>query len=182
LVARTHGHDVMAEGSGNPGASNVARLAGWRAGATVLALDISKGAAAAGLGYAVHGRPGAYALGIAATIGHVLPATRRFRGGKGVATAGGALIVLYPLIALALAAAWLIVARVFKKASIGSLVLCISFPLLVWAFGYATWEIVTVSALAALVLARHASNLRRLVHGQENSLDGATRRKPEPEK
>src|SRR5215813_9240525 len=65
IVARAHGHDVTREGSGNPGASNVARLVGWRAGALVLVLDFAKGAIAAGVGYAVGGRPGAIVLGLA---------------------------------------------------------------------------------------------------------------------
>src|SRR6476619_4783955 len=113
LVARAHGVDVMRDGSGNPGASNVARLAGWRAGLVVLLIDFAKGAAAAGVGLAVGGREGAFVLGRAAVLGHTCPLWRK--GGKGVATAGGALFVLYPLIALGLALVWVIVARVLKK-------------------------------------------------------------------
>src|SRR4029079_16585014 len=60
LVDRAHGHDVTREGSGNPGASNVARLVGWRAGALVLVIDFAKGAIAAGVGLAVGGRAGAF--------------------------------------------------------------------------------------------------------------------------
>src|SRR6185312_6241834 len=90
LVARAHGRDVTREGSGNPGASNVARLMGWRAGAFV--------------------------LGLAAIVGHTFPLYRK--GGKGVATAAGALIVLYPLIVLGLAVVWFVVARLLHKASL----------------------------------------------------------------
>src|SRR5690242_13691345 len=68
LVARAHGRDITKEGSGNPGASNVARLLGWKAGALVLVCDFAKGALAAGIGYAVGGRPGAMLLGVAAII------------------------------------------------------------------------------------------------------------------
>src|SRR5262245_23594316 len=77
LVARAGGRDVLAEGSGNPGASNVARLMGWKAGLLVLAADFGKGAIAAGVGLAVGGRIGAFALGIAAVLGHMFPVTRR---------------------------------------------------------------------------------------------------------
>src|SRR2546429_5037032 len=63
LVARAHGHDVTREGSGNPGASNVARLVGWRAGALVLVIDFAKGAIAAGGGLAPRGRPPPVPLG-----------------------------------------------------------------------------------------------------------------------
>ncbi len=93
LTARATGHNVMAEGSGNPGASNIARLAGWKAGLVVLAADFAKGAVASGIGMAVEGRSGAYALGVASVVGHIAPVTRRFKGGKGVATGGGALVV-----------------------------------------------------------------------------------------
>ena len=96
LVARAGGHDVLAEGSGNPGASNVARLMGWKWGLLVMAGDLAKGAIAAGVGLAVAGRGAAYVLGILAVIGHTYPVTRHFKGGKGVATAGGMLAVLQP--------------------------------------------------------------------------------------
>src|SRR5215470_5743795 len=85
LVARAHGHDVTREGSGNPGASNVARLVGWRAGALVLVCDFAKGAVAAGVGYAVGGRPGHRAVPAdrARTRGRVV--RRRASAAQGVA-------------------------------------------------------------------------------------------------
>ena len=110
LVARAHGHDILAEGSGNPGASNVARLIGWRAGVLVLLADFAKGAVAAGAGLAIAGRSGACILGVAAVVGHTLPLYRK--GGKGVAAAGGALVVLYPLIVVGLGMFWFVLARV----------------------------------------------------------------------
>src|SRR3954454_4440285 len=100
LIARAHGHDVLAEGSGNPGASNVARLAGWRAGARGLGLDFAKSAMAAGVGLRTEGRGGAYVLGLAAVVGDTFPIYRK--GVKGVATAAVMLAVLYPVIVLAL--------------------------------------------------------------------------------
>jgi glycerol-3-phosphate acyltransferase PlsY len=171
LVARAHGHDVMKEGSGNPGASNVARIAGWKAGAFVLLLDFAKGAVAAGVGLAVYGRVGAYALGIAAVVGHTFPLYRK--GGKGVAAAGGMLVVLYPLVVLGLGVVWALIAKVLKKASLASLTCTIAFPVAVAVMGYDGREIVAVSALAVLVLARHAANIRRLLRREEMSLDAA---------
>src|SRR5262245_10454604 len=168
LVARAHGHDVMREGSGNPGASNVARLVGWRAGALVLVLDFAKGALAAGVGYAVGGRPGAFALGIAAIVGHTFPLFRK--GGKGVATAAGALVVLYPLIVLGLAVVWFVVARLLHKASLASLLGVVLFWVAAVVMGYDLWEIVLLSALAILVISRHFGNIRRLLRRQENDL------------
>ena len=169
LVARAHGHDVLKEGSGNPGASNVARLLGWHAGALVLLLDFSKGALAAGAGMLVGGRPGAFALGVAAVVGHTLPLYRK--GGKGVATAGGALVVLYPLIVVGLAVVWFVIARLLHKASLASLLATVLFPVAVVALHYDTWEIVVVAALAVLVIARHVGNIRRLLRRQEIDLD-----------
>ena len=168
LVARSHGRDILREGSGNPGASNVARLLGWRAGALVLLLDFSKGAIAAGAGYLIGGRPGACALGVAAVVGHTFPLYRK--GGKGVAAAGGALIVLYPLIVVGLAVVWFVIARLLHKASLASLLTTILFPVAVAAFQYDAWEIVAVSALAVLVIIRHLGNIRRLLRRQEIDL------------
>ncbi len=167
LVARVGGHDVLREGSGNPGASNVARLMGWKAGVVVLVADFGKGAIASGIGLAVAGRGGAFVLGIAAVAGHMFPVTRRFKGGKGVATAGGMLIVLYPWIVLVLALVWLLVARVLKLASVASLLCAVLFPVLVAVGGYRAREVAVIAVLAVVVIARHAANLRRLLHGRE---------------
>jgi glycerol-3-phosphate acyltransferase PlsY len=161
------GHDVLAEGSGNPGASNVARLMGWKAGLVVMLADFSKGAIAGGVGLALGGRAVAFALGIAAVVGHMFPATRRFKGGKGVATAGGMLVVLYPLIVLVLGVVWFLVSRVLKLASVGSLVCTVLFPVLVAVAGYGVEEVVITAALALVVIARHAANLQRLLQGRE---------------
>jgi glycerol-3-phosphate acyltransferase PlsY len=168
LVARAHGRDVLNEGSGNPGASNVARLLGWRAGALVLLLDFAKGALAAGAGMVAGGRAGAVALGAAAIVGHTFPLYRK--GGKGVATAGGALVVLYPLIVVGLGVVWFVVARVLHKASLASLLCTLLFPVAVAVFRYDAWEIAVVSALAVLVIVRHLGNIRRLLRRQEIDL------------
>jgi glycerol-3-phosphate acyltransferase PlsY len=167
------GGDVTREGSGNPGASNVGRLVGWKWGAAVLVADFAKGAIAAGVGLWVDGRPGAFVLGLAAVAGHTLPLYRK--GGKGVATAGGALTVLYPWIALVLAVVWFVVARVLHKASLASLLIAVAFPVAVAVTGHALWEDIVVAALAVLIIARHASNIRRLLRHEENDLDARNR-------
>ena len=169
LVARAHGRDVLKEGSGNPGASNVARMLGWKAGAIVLLLDFAKGALAAGGGMLIGGRAGACALGVAAVVGHTFPLYRK--GGKGVAAAGGALVVLYPLVVVGLAVVWFVVARLLHKASLASLLATVLFPISVAALRYDPWEIAVVSALALLVIVRHLGNIRRLLRRQEINLD-----------
>jgi glycerol-3-phosphate acyltransferase PlsY len=174
LVARRAGVDVTASGSGNPGASNAFRLLGWRAGALVFGLDAAKGAAAALVGLLIDGRRGALVLGIAAIVGHVLPATRRFKGGRGVATAGGVLLVLFPLITLACGVAWVVLARVTHTASVASLAVVVAFPVAAALTGEEWWVVAALAAVAVLVVSRHASNLRRLVRGEELGIDPRT--------
>jgi glycerol-3-phosphate acyltransferase PlsY len=173
LIARAGGHDVTTEGSGNPGASNVARIMGWKAGLLVMAGDLAKGAVASGVGLVIAGRGVAYILGVLAVLGHTYPVTRRFKGGKGVATAGGMLTVLNPLISVVLAVVWFLTARVLKLASVGSMIVAILFPVGVAIMGRAGWEIGVTSAIAALVVVRHLPNLRRLLRGQELRTDGS---------
>lgn len=173
LVARAYGKDVHAAGSGNPGASNVYRLAGWRAGLVVLLADIGKGAAASAVGLLIDGHPGAYVLGLAAVVGHVLPVTNRFRGGRGVATAGGVLLVLFPLVGVVLALVWFFIARVLRKASIASIVGASAFPVGVAIAGGSLLDIAVTAALALVIIARHVPNLRRLARGEELGLEGS---------
>jgi len=170
LVARTRGHDVQREGSGNPGASNVFRLLGWRAGLVVLLLDIGKGAGAAGVGVAIDGHRGAFILGVAAVVGHVFPVTRRFKGGRGVATAAGVMAVIFPLEIAVLGVVWFGIARGLRKASVASIVCSIAFPVIVAARDGSALDLAVTSGLAALIVARHLANVRRLVRGEEHGL------------
>jgi acyl phosphate:glycerol-3-phosphate acyltransferase len=169
IVGRRFGRDPTREGSGNPGATNVYRTAGRRAGLFVGVIDVLKGAVPAGVGYLVDGRPLATVAWIAAVAGHVLPLTRRLRGGKGVATAAGGAVVLQPLVALALAAVFAVVARATRRASMGSLAIAVLLPTGVAVAGRATWEVVAATALGALVLVRHVANVRRLFSGTEQT-------------
>jgi acyl phosphate:glycerol-3-phosphate acyltransferase len=171
LVARTQGRDVLQEGSGNPGASNVFRLLGWKAGLVVLLLDLGKGAGAAGVGAAIDGHRGAFLLGVVAVIGHVFPVTRRFKGGRGVATAAGVMAVVFPLEIAVLAVVWFGIARGLRKASVASIVCAIAFPVIVAARDGSALDLAVTAGLAALVVARHLANVRRLVRGQEFGLD-----------
>jgi glycerol-3-phosphate acyltransferase PlsY len=171
LVARTQGRDVLHEGSGNPGASNVFRLLGWKAGLVVLLFDLGKGAGAAGIGVAIDGHRGAFILGVAAVVGHVFPVTRRFKGGRGVATAAGVMAVIFPLEIAVLAVVWFGIARGLRKASVASIVCAIAFPVIVAARDGSALDLAVTAGLAALVVARHLANVRRLVRGQEFGLD-----------
>ena len=173
LVARAGGHDILREGSGNPGASNTFRVLGWKAGLLVLALDLGKGAAAAGAGLALDGHRGAFILGVGAVVGHVYPVTRKFKGGRGVATAAGVMAVVFPLETAGLAVVWFAIARGLGKASVASVVCAIAYPAIVAARGGSTLDLAVTGGLAALVVYRHLANLRRLVKGEEHGLGRA---------
>lgn len=171
LVARARGHDITTEGSGNPGASNVYRVLGRGPAALVFLGDIAKGSLPALAGLLLWGHAGAYVLGIAAVLGHVYPATRRFKGGRGVATAAGMAFVVYPLVSLGLMVVFFLVSWLTHKASLGSIVIALALPPLVWATGEDLWEVAVLGGVSLLLLARHSANLRRLVHREELRLD-----------
>lgn len=125
IVARSvRGVDVRTQGSGNIGATNVARVAGKRLGVFVLLLDAAKGAAPVWLAMRlVVDRPWVYAaVGFAAFVGHVFPVWLRFRGGKGVATALGVLVVWVPLAALCGVLLYVLTVTWLRVSSVGSLV------------------------------------------------------------
>ena len=170
VVGRRSGFDPSAAGSQNPGATNVYRLGGRRAGAVVLALDLAKGAIAAGAGWVVGGHTAGVACGAAAVLGHCLPVTRGLRGGKGVATAAGAAIVLEPFVSLAVGVLFVAVARLGRRASVASVVAAVALPAGVAIAGGPAVEVLLWVGVAVLVVVRHRSNLARLVAGTEPAL------------
>ena len=170
LVASANGVDIHRVGSGNPGASNVTRVLGWRRGIWVFVLDAAKGALAAGAGMLVAGRPGGYVLGAAAVLGHVFPVWNRFRGGKGVATGGGIIASLSPLVFTVLVALWFVISRLTRTASLASIVIVVLLPIGVGIVRQEPWEVVATIAVGALVMARHLGNIRRLVTRREHAI------------
>ena len=170
LVARANGIDIRNVGSGNPGASNVTRVLGWRRGMWVFVLDVAKGALAAGLGLMVDGRPAGYALGAAAVVGHVFPAWQNFRGGKGVAAAGGVTAVLAPIVFVILVAVWFVTSKLTKRASVASIIIVMLLPVGVAIAQRKVWEVLAIIGICILVMARHVSNIRRLLTRREPTL------------
>ena len=169
MVARSKGVDITAVGSRNPGASNVARTLGTAWGVLVFVLDGLKGAIPALVGLALDEPKATYVLVAAAVLGHMYPVTRRFVGGKGVATVGGAMIVLHLVVFVVLLAIWVAIRRLSGKASLGSLAIAVGLPIGVALDGSPAWEVVATTALAALVLLRHSDNIKRLAQGRELS-------------
>ena len=176
MVARASGVDITKHGSGNPGASNVGRVLGWKRGVLVFVLDAAKGALAATGGWLLVGRHAGYFCAGAAALGHMLPAwvpggQRRFKGGKGVATVGGAMFVLQPIVSPILLAVWFGITKLTKKASLGSFAIIGLLPIGEAIVGAPAWEIGASIALGALVLIKHGSNIKRLIRREELTLD-----------
>ena len=170
IIARTNGVDISTFGSGNPGASNVTRALGWRKGLWVYVLDAAKGALAAGMGLIASGLPLAYWCGAAAIVGHMFPVFRHFRGGKGVATGSGVLLVVQPILAPLAVGLWWLVTKVTGKAALGSVIAVALVPIgLIWD-GAPAWEFFAVAACCGLILIKHSGNILRLIRREEHSL------------
>ncbi|MBI1843128.1 MAG: glycerol-3-phosphate 1-O-acyltransferase PlsY [Actinobacteria bacterium] len=176
LVAGRKGQDPTREGSGNPGATNVARTVGRRAGMVVLLGDVAKGAVATALGMTLGGRVVGLTCGLAAVLGHVLPVTRRFRGGKGVATAVGFVGVAFPLEALAATTVWLAVVLLTRRVAPASIALVVALPILGVVTGRPGSELAVTAGTALLVIARHRDNIVRMRRGDEPAFAADPRR------
>ncbi|MBI4517264.1 MAG: glycerol-3-phosphate 1-O-acyltransferase PlsY [Deltaproteobacteria bacterium] len=168
LLARTAGVDPRQVGSGNIGATNVARSAGTRLGLFTLAGDAIKGALPVLLAPAVSDTPWvSAATGLAAIAGHLFSVFLRFRGGKGVATAAGAFLVLAPLATIASVAVFAATAYAFRLVSLASMAAAGALPLLAMALGTSSAVAVAAWVTAMAVIARHRENIRRIAAGRE---------------
>ena len=165
LMAKARGIDIRSEGSGNAGTTNALRVMGKKAGAVTLVIDILKGTCAVLLGGLIAGNTGEMWCVLAVFCGHVWPVFFGFRGGKGVATAFGALLGLNPLMALATLAIVIIGVLITKRMSVGSILGAICFP------GLALFmepEFIYIGiAVAVIVIVKHRANIGRLARGEE---------------
>ena len=166
------GEDIRTKGSGNVGASNVFRVYGRSLGIPVALLDLAKGFAAASLGLWLGGALFGVLAAAAAMLGHARPVFLRFeKGGKMVATAGGALVALAPLAAVISIAVWLVVFVVTRYASLASIVTALTLAVLVVVLDY-PWPIIAFGiAGAAAVIVLHRQNIRRLLGGTEHRFE-----------
>jgi glycerol-3-phosphate acyltransferase PlsY len=175
ILAKLFGSgDVRKEGSGNIGATNVARVVGPLAGILTLLLDGAKGAAAVFLAgrYSNGSAMWMIIAGLAALVGHCFPVWLKFKGGKGVATAAGVYLALSPLAFLAGLILFILVVGFWRYVSLGSVSAAAAMPLLLyflWAPHHAPPPIITFGALviAMLIVYKHDTNLQRLVEGTE---------------
>lgn len=176
LIAKRYGINIFKEGSGNPGATNVKRVLGKKAGNLCFALDFLKGAASVGaplllypLLSVVESSPtyAAFVGFLGALLGHSYSIFLGFRGGKGVAVTIGGFLVLMPPVLLTGVLIWVAVYYASGYVSLASLLLGISLPLGGWAFGYSIPYIVFGAVAMLFILVRHRSNIRRLLSGKE---------------
>jgi len=179
LVRLLRGEDVRLSGSGNIGATNVARSGGSALGITTLALDALKGYLAVAIAIVVSRRNGldfglaAALAALCAILGHVFPVWLKFRGGKGVATAVGAFVGLAPRAVLLVVAIFVIIVLIFRYVSLGSVIASALFPVLAF-FLYrgrsSPAGLVVMLAASLLIILKHKANIRRLLDGTENRL------------
>jgi len=169
LVRATKHVDIRTVGSGNIGVSNVWRTFGWRYGVPVMLFDIAKGLVPALVATEVAGSLAGVLAGGAAMVGHARPLFLGFaKGGKAVATAGGTILGVAPVVGLIAAGIWIVVFAATRFASVASMLSACSLPLLAWALGE-PWPVIAFgAAAAAAVIALHRQNLRRLVAGSES--------------
>jgi glycerol-3-phosphate acyltransferase PlsY len=188
LVAKRHGIDILKEGSGNPGATNVKRVLGKGPGNLVFALDALKGAAGTYLPFFLADAvsPGAprfevLVAGLAGTLlGHCFSCFLGFKGGKGVASTIGGLLVLLPIPIVIGAALWAIAFYATRYVSVASLALGLSLPLSCWllpkftSLQFSDAELIFAGAIALFNVWTHRSNIGRLLRGEENKFTKKT--------
>jgi glycerol-3-phosphate acyltransferase PlsY len=165
------GVDVRTLGSGNAGATNVARTLGWKAALPVVLVDVGKGALAAALPSLFHLPAPPWlplACAAAAVLGHTFPVFAGFAGGKGVATAGGALLVLAPALVGVAAVVWLSLVLATRIVSLASLAAAATLAAAAFLLPRVGWGIKPLAvALAVFVFWTHRQNIRRLASGKE---------------
>jgi len=180
LVRIVRGEDIRLIGSGNIGATNVARKSP-ALGVLTLLLDALKGSAAVALAYLLSGAvgigPTPYGLmslaALCAVLGHVFPIWLKFRGGKGVATGLGSFLMIAPTAVLIAAAVFLVVVLASRYVSLGSILAVAAFPVLVWIlhqYGGVRTALLFMTGASLLIIAKHHDNIRRLTTGTEHKL------------
>lgn len=160
--------DVRQHGSGNAGATNVLRTVGKKAALVALLGDVFKGIIPAIIGHLLIGPEGAYVAGAFAVLGHCYPVTLGFKGGKGVATAGGMIIGTNPLVALALLIYMILLVKTTKYVSLASITAAGFYPIIAW-FVYDNTLIHLVALFIGLfIIYKHKANIQRLIQKQES--------------
>ena len=172
LVRLTKSVDIRTVGSHNIGATNVWRTFGWRYGLPVMLFDILKAFVPTLIATLTAGHLAGVLTGAAAMVGHARPIYLKFaKGGKMVATAGGAFLGVAPVLGLVGVGVWVVVFLVFRYASLASIVAAVSLAPLAYGLGY-PWPVIVFGGVAgAGVCVLHRANIRRLLRGEESRFD-----------
>src|SRR5574343_1662911 len=165
--------DPRSYGSGNPGATNVLRSGNKKAALMTLIGDALKGSLAVIVAQRAGLSDTMIALvALAVFLGHLYPVFLGFKGGKGVATAAGILLALDPILGLAVAGTWLLVAYVSRYSSLAALVAAAAAPLIAALMHGATNQTIVVGILGMALIGKHWQNIQRLLAGQESKIGG----------
>jgi acyl phosphate:glycerol-3-phosphate acyltransferase len=168
IIGKLAGIDVRRAGSGNIGATNVARVMGKGRGLLTLLADVAKGFIPVfAAQQMVFSDTAVAVIAGAAFLGHLYPIFLKFRGGKGVATAFGALLAVAPQVTLILLAVFIFAALPSRIVSLGSLGAALAAPILFWFFSYPAPFVALTVFLAAMIVIRHHANIKRLLDGAE---------------
>jgi glycerol-3-phosphate acyltransferase PlsY len=179
VVSRLMGlPDPRSYGSKNPGATNVLRTGKTAAAVLTLAGDAGKGWAAVWLAARLGGD--VPVAGLAVFLGHLYPVFHRFHGGKGVATAAGVLFGFNAWLGLAVLVTWLVIAVLFRYASLASLIAAIGAPIYAWLLASEHAAVFVVAVIALLLAWRHRENIARLAAGTESRLGQKKTSPPDP--
>ena len=172
VIARLFGlKDPREVGSGNPGATNILRYGGKKAAILTLLGDVLKGALPVLVAHALGVDSVILALTmLAAFLGHVFPVFHGFKGGKGVATAFGALFAMNGWVGLALVGSWLLMAITTRYSSLSAITVSVLAPVYVWWFARVPALILATGIMALLLLWRHRSNIQKLLAGTETKI------------
>lgn len=169
--------DPRAEGSRNPGATNMLRIGGRKAGALTLIGDMLKGLLAVLIARAIGAGADVQAMAAsAAFLGHLFPVFFGFRGGKGVATALGALLGLQWQVGLLVVATWLLMAGLFRYSSLAALIAAAAAPFYMWWLRPEPAFVAASVGMAALLYWRHRSNIAKLLAGTEGRISLRSKR------
>ena len=171
------GRDVRKHGSGNAGATNMARVFGLGAGFATLAGDMLKAALAMYLGMKLLGDAGIAAGGIACILGHCFPVFHEFRGGKGISVGAMIGLAIDWRVFVGIVLVFLIVAFLTKKVSAGSLAACVAITVFALLFRVSTPKLILAITAMCIAVFQHRSNIKRLAEGTEADFKAA-----EPEK
>jgi glycerol-3-phosphate acyltransferase PlsY len=172
VIARLFGlKDPREVGSGNPGATNILRYGGKKAAILTLLGDVLKGAVPVLIAHALGVDSMILALTmLAAFLGHVFPVFHGFKGGKGVATAFGALVAMNGWVGLALVGSWLVMAVTTRYSSLSAITVSVLAPVYVWWFTREPALILATGIMALFLLWRHRSNIQKLLAGTETKI------------